>query len=665
MPMTESSKAVFLSYASQDAAAAARICEALRAAGIEVWFDQSELRGGDAWDHKIRQQIRDCALFIPVISASSQARLEGYFRREWRLAVERSHDMADSRTFIVPVVIDDTKDKDAEVPESFRAVQWTRLPGGESPAAFCERVKVLLGGGEPKAVSQQNNTHVPDAGALAKTPRHWMNPVCGAVLAALIAGVWVYRMAHPGTAAAPAVASPVVTAPEKSIAVLPFVDMSEKKDQEYFADGMAEELVDVLAKIPGLKVIGRTSSFSFKGHNEDLRTIGAKLGAANIVEGSVRKDGNKLRVTAQLIDARTGTHLWSDSYDSAFGDVLILQDHIASTIARKLQLTVSPGDTVTARRLHNEEAYTLYLKGLLDYDRGPAGWREAQSDLEQALVLDPAFLKAAETLALAYLDEVGVSYVSSEVGWQRARVAAERALRLDPGSAMAHAVLGMMYGTYLYNWQAAEVELTKALAAHSRDPKALNTVSWLAGSLGHFDKSLRLLDASLALDPLNPETWEARGEALASRGDFEPALAAYRRSLEISPTFTLNHFYAGEARLRSNQYAAALAEYLLATPADGRDIGLAMVYHALGRKTESDAALARVRREYGELWPHNIAQACAYRGERDQAFAWLDKAYAERRQGLVYVVRDDRLLNSLHSDPRYKMLLKKMNLPEG
>ena len=144
--MTESSKAVFLSYASEDAPAAQRICEALQAAGIKVWFDQSELRGGDAWDRQIKKQIHECALFVPIISANSQARLEGYFRLEWRLAVERTHLMADRKTFLVPVIIDNTKDKEAEVPDSFRAMQWTRLPGGETPAGFCERVKVLMSG---------------------------------------------------------------------------------------------------------------------------------------------------------------------------------------------------------------------------------------------------------------------------------------------------------------------------------------------------------------------------------------------------------------------------------------------------------------------------------------------------------------------------------------
>ena len=175
--MTDSRKAVFLSYASEDAQAASRICEALRAAGIEVWFDQSELRGGDAWDHKIRQQIRDCALFIPIISASSEHRAEGYFRREWRLAVDRTQDMSDRTAFLVPVVVDDTKDKGADVPEAFLKVQWTRLPGGQMPAAFTERVKVLLGGDSPTTARVQSDKHIETTDAPAAPTRRWLAPL--------------------------------------------------------------------------------------------------------------------------------------------------------------------------------------------------------------------------------------------------------------------------------------------------------------------------------------------------------------------------------------------------------------------------------------------------------------------------------------------------------
>ena len=230
--MSASSKAVFLSYASQDAEAARRICDALRAAGLEVWFDQSALRGGDAWDASIRKQIKECALFVPVISTNTDTRSEGYFRLEWKLAVDRSHLIADDQAFLLPVVIDATLEVNARVPDKFREVQWTHLPEGTTPAVFAERLQHLLSGG-------------------AAPPR----------VATSTRGV---------ATAAHAVAAPADEPP--SVAVLPFVNRSHDEEDEYFSDGLADELLNVLAKIRGLRVAARSSAFTFKGK-------GARTGA--------------------------------------------------------------------------------------------------------------------------------------------------------------------------------------------------------------------------------------------------------------------------------------------------------------------------------------------------------------------------------------------------
>ena len=257
---------VFLSYASEDAVAARRICDALRAAGIEVWFDQSELRGGDAWDRQIRKQIHDCALFVPVISAHSDARHEGYFRREWRLAVERAGDMSERVAFLVPVVIDDTSDSRADVPDRFREVQWTRLPSGETARPFIERVRRLLSPEAP--TTRATTTTAPPSGpTTADTSTKPVSPpmsskfalwTMSVVLAVAVSyfvvdRFWLSKRTAAATAPA-ASASP--SAPEKSIAVLPFIDLSEKHDQEYFADGMVEEIIDLLARVPDLRDAG-------------------------------------------------------------------------------------------------------------------------------------------------------------------------------------------------------------------------------------------------------------------------------------------------------------------------------------------------------------------------------------------------------------------------
>src|SRR6202451_1898306 len=365
--MTEPSKAVFLSYASQDAEAARHICDALRSAGVEVWFDQSELRGGDVWDRHIRKHIHDCALFVPIISSTTQARLEGYFRREWKLAVDRTHDMADAKPFLVPVVIDDTNDQEAEVPELFRAVQWTRLPEGKTPPAFVKRVAPLLSPGKPRASSNARSSCALKSAAAAPAKNSargsWRYQPAVLLIAAvaILAGgyfavdkfVLSKRAAEAGPASASAVQSiaPIQSMiPEKSIAVLPFVDMSEKKDQEYFSDGLSEELIDHLAHAADLKVISRTSSFKFKGKSEDIATIAQKLRVAHVLEGSVRKAGNTMRVTAQLIRADNGYHLWSRTYDRDIKDIFKVQDEIAAAVVAELKTQLLPATPAAGER---------------------------------------------------------------------------------------------------------------------------------------------------------------------------------------------------------------------------------------------------------------------------------------------------------------------------
>ena len=405
--------AVFLSYASEDAAAAERIAVALRSAGIHVWFDREELRGGDTWDRQIRQQIYDCRLFIAMVSAHTEARDEGYFRREWRLAVERAGDMAEGKAFLVPVVIDGTTERRAAVPDKFRELQWTRLPDGETSPAFVERVRRLLSPQAPSAraamPASTNSATLQPSGRSVTT--HWRLKaglsVTGAVLAVALAyfvvdRFWISRHVESSTASTtlpPGTPSPAVS--EKSIAVLPFVDMSEKHDQEYFGDGMAEELVNLLVKIPDLKVIGRTSSFQFKGKTDDLRKVGTALGAAYVVEGSVRRSGDHIRVTAQLIDTRDGTHRWSETYDREASDTIKVQDEIATSLVRALQLEVASSGVLQGRVLpKNGEAYDTYLRGLHALNRfDQPGMNEAVAHFRHALTLDPLFVPAAEQLA--------------------------------------------------------------------------------------------------------------------------------------------------------------------------------------------------------------------------------------------------------------------------
>jgi TolB-like protein len=664
---------IFISYASQDAEAAKRICEALRAGGLEVWLDQSELRGGETWDRQIRKQIQDCALFIPVVSANAHARVEGYFRLEWKLAIDRSHQMAPDQTFLLPVVIDETSRADERIPDRFRELQWSRLPGGLASPTFVEHVRRLLSPTSNDATPPLHKTAPISVRStdtarviISRRPKVALLVFIVAILAAggaylvVDKGWLVDRMASSGPR--DTTQSPSLAAGEKSIAVLPFADMSEDRDQEYFADGMAEEVIDLLTKIPQLRVIGRTSSFSFKGHAGDLRSIGERLGASYLVEGSVRRSINRIRVSAQVIDAHSGTHVWSDTYDRDFGEVLALQNQIASGVARALQLAVG-ADIRDERHLQNTEAYTFYLRGRSAIDRGDLGVSEAKTYLEQSLAIDPNFVRAAEALALAYVDEIGGRLTPSHVGWPAAVEAAQRALRLDSNSALAHAVLGLEGAVYAYDWRRASSELDATLALKPRDPYALFVAAWLAFDLGRRDEALKLQGASLALDPLNPDSHQNAAYILYLSGDLSAAEREFRRSIEISPTFEASHRMIGEILLQRQQPEAALRE-MEAESESTRDLGLALAYFALGRRPEADRAVARVERRASEFGELNVALIHAYRGNLDGAFQWLDKAVAARDLNLGHRLKYDPIFSSLRRDSRYKEVLRSMNLTD-
>src|SRR5579872_6711347 len=405
--MTDPQKAVFLSYASQDAEPASRICDALTAAGVEVWFDQSALRGGDAWDSSIRRQIKACALFIPVISENSHARVEGYFRLEWKLAVDRSHLIAPDQPFLLPVVIDDTPQIDERIPERFRDLQWTRAPDGETPPAFVDRVLRLLSREPAPAPVRSPSVTAPRGPAPTRSappsppltrPRQ---PALLVIAAHALVGegylaldkFFLSKRTTNGvqsSATSPSAGLTPSAIPEKSIAVLPFVNMSSDKEQEYFSDGLTEEMIDLLGQVPGLRVPARTSSFYFKGRNDSLASMAQQLKVANVLEGSVRKAGKRLRITAQLVRADNGYQLWSQAYDRDDTDVFAVQDDIAKAVVSALQVKLAGEAPATGSRgTTNPEAYNQYLLGRqLDRRDSPEADRHAVEAYRKALALD-------------------------------------------------------------------------------------------------------------------------------------------------------------------------------------------------------------------------------------------------------------------------------------
>jgi TolB-like protein len=451
---------------------------------------------------------------------------------------------------------------------------------------------------------------------------------------------------------------------EKSIAVLPFTDMSEKKDQEYFGDGMAEEILDLLGKIPGLTVIGRTSSFQFKGRNEDLRTIGTKLNAAYVLEGSVRKSGDQVRITAQLINTRTGAHEWSESYDRHIGDVLKLQDAIAAAVARELQLTVASGDLNSRATLKNADAYDLILRGRHAADRfDKEGLDEAVTLFQQALDRDATSAEAAAALAWAYDAQGEWGFLAPTTAFDQARRAATAALKLDPNGALAHFVLGRIHLAYDWDWVAAEREFRQVTARAPGKGEAINSKALLSMALGRWDDALRQVKAALAEDPLNPPSLYILAEVQMRLGHLAEAEGAMRRALDIRPTLGSGHYVLGLVLLARSDRDAALVEMQRETADSVAPGGLAIAYYALGRKKESDAALARMLKEHAEDGAYTIAEVYAFRGQSEEAMHWLERAYVQKDAGLFYV-KVEMPQKSLAADPRFKAFLRKMNLPE-
>jgi len=1094
MNVTEN-KAVFLSYASQDAEAVRRIAETLRASGAEVWFDQNELVGGDAWDAKIRRQIASCALFVPVISAATQARLEGYFRVEWKLAARRTHAMATAKAFLLPVVIDGTRDADAHVPDEFREVQWTRLPGGEGAAVekFCARVGRLLGGDAVAAVAG-----VADPGPASATPattgptpaRVWLAASGAAVLAGVALAIWQpWKKPAVGSAPAPVAAPPAVTAqppaseaqrlvqqaqnllarsdelnranlhlaeelvkralalepanpdavligarlsyafvwylfdasaarreqlqqqaaravalrpdspearriqadaqtalfsnysdapvafdlekearaivalepanwraqrtlgsvlrtlnrrdeslaahrrayelsegnpdaasdlinvlvrsgrhaeaddlrvramqgttsarllcwdvmlklrwrgeaaaavdalqawpgwlvqedrglfhrwqahywsrrpaeaqriarmavrdwvrdfsfygptavlrarahemagnreaaaadwrvaleqaerelqaeadnepglywkawalarldrvgearpivavlaqrnsnsssafakvtflealqvtvgdlagafaglrrrlaapgdslgvtraaleldptydgvrgdPEfqailrdapapapnaaltaapvavddKSVAVLAFANLSDDKANEYFSDGISEELLNVVAKIPGLKVSARTSAFSFKGKNVPIPEIAQQLGVAYVVDGSVRKAGDKVRITAQLIKAADGFQVWSDTFTREVKDVFAVQDEIAGLIAQNLRLKISgPRD----RAAPAPEVYALILQARYATARQTnEAAREAIALYRQALAREPKTADAWAELALAYVQLGRFGGLPTADAMREARLGARRALDLDPEHPQGLLALAWVQRTNDRDWRGAIASFRRALAAAPENVTIMGdaAICWL--NVGFTDEALALSARAVERDPLNARAQWARGAILLWSGQPALAVEAYRRAVTLAPMGDEYHSHLARALSAVGRYPEALQEAGREPNERFRLVALATVQYQSGDRTGGDRTFNEIVEKFGDPMAGYLANLCAIVGKTDEAFRWWERGYDTRDAAMAWV-KTNRGYGAVRADPRWEPFLRKMGLAD-
>jgi len=567
--MSESNKAVFLSYAREDTEAARRIADALRGFGVEVWFDQNELRGGDTWDVKIRNQIRSCALFLPIISATTESRGEGYFRREWKIAVDRTHDMAEGLAFVMPIVIDGTLESAATVPGEFMRFQWTRLAAGMPTPEFVMQVKRLLenprqsASRAPQAIAAgRSETAVPArpstfssllkfsliglaivvfglVAVVVLRPHRSPQEVAALVASAQQLGVKAAEKAAADNPAAPTVPAAPAVAPvsEKSIAVLPFENMSEEKDSAFFTDGMQEDVLTNLALVRELRVVSRTSVMQYRNTTKSIRQIAQELGVAYILEGSVRRSGNRVRVTGQLIHAATDEHVWAKAYDRDLTDIFAIQAELAQAIASALSAALTPQEKsmIDRRPTENLAAYDAYAKAREIRLSELNGEGTSIPLFEEAVRLDPKFADAWAQLGSAhaqtYFDEVD----HSAERLAKAKAAIDTAVQLAPDEPEVIEMLGDYYYYGYRDFTRASEQYQRLAVLRPNDAAVFGSLGFIHRRQARWGEALRELRHAVELEPRNLRYARTLYQLAMGLNLYDEAMAVQSRIVALYP----------------------------------------------------------------------------------------------------------------------------------
>jgi TolB-like protein/tetratricopeptide (TPR) repeat protein len=465
-----------------------------------------------------------------------------------------------------------------------------------------------------------------------------------------------------------------VAAGAASIAVLPFLNLGGDPENEYFSDGLAEDIIDALTQVPGLRVMARTSAFAFRGKEADVREIGARLNVAHILEGSVRRAGNRLRVTAQLVKVTDGYHLWSQRFDREMTDVFAIQDEISQAIVEKLRVRLAGGGPLVKRYTENPAAYDLCLKArhhLLKMT--PEGREAGRRYCEQAIALDPDYAVAYVVLAESHLWSAFWGSTDPREAFPRAKAAALEALRLDETIADAHSALGTVLGSGEFDWRGAEREFRRALelspsSAAIRYDYAWCYAMWFLFPLGRVEEALGEMRRALELDPLDPFYNMLVGYLLHSTRQFEPAVAQLRHAIDLDPTFFFAHWFLSGTYLFNGRLDEAIAAAEKANELSGRHAltlgSLGGVYGRAGRTAEARQVLEELtaRRQSTYVPASALAFVHGGLGEPDQSLAWIETAIAERDPIVVTGLTSAPTYDRLRSHPAYPALLRKMNL---
>jgi TolB-like protein/Tfp pilus assembly protein PilF len=633
---------VFVSYKAEDRRRIQPLVQALQAEGLSVWWDE-HIGAGDAWRETIERQL-DEARTVVVIWSKRSVGPEGSFVREEASRAQR-------RGVYVPVLIDSVSP-----PLGFGESQATSLKAWNGNRADPHYRAVLAAiqricGVKPAQHSQ--DPHRPYRGS----PVSRRTAITGGVAATAVlgAGGWAFFK------------NSLAGESSDSIAVVPFENLSGDPAQAYFSSGIAEEIRSALARIAGLKVAGSTSSEAVR--DDDAETAAKRLSVANILTGSVRQSASVIRITAELIDGRTGLDKWSQSYDRSPGDAIKIQTDIAENVANALRATLGQAarTAITVGSTTNAAAHDLYLKAKAQFraDDSEDSLHKAIGLLDSATTLDPKFADAFAMKANAltnlngYYTKIGQRF---EPGFEQAAAMARQAITLAPSLAAGHMALANITFWQL-NIGAAAAEFERGHALAGGDVDALLAYSSFMSTLDRQDDAVRMAREAQSRDPLNPAAFSTEGGAQFSAGRFTQAEAAYRKALALAPNRQLARAILGATLMEMGKYEDALAQFRQ-LPANYlfRLVGESILYAKQGNRAASDAALKRAQLLNGDSAHYQYADVQAQRGEIEEAFASLDRAWAFRDPGLA-IMKRDLWLRPIKADPRYGAFLRRMNFP--
>jgi len=459
------------------------------------------------------------------------------------------------------------------------------------------------------------------------------------------------------TASGAVAAEVTAVQPDRSIAVLAFVNMSDDKSNEYFSDGLSEELLNLLAKVPELHVTSRSSAFAFKDEKIDIPVVAKKLNVAHILEGSVRKSGDQVRITAQLIEAKADKHLWSETYDRSLDNIFAIQDEIAEVVVAKLKISLL-GDVPVVHEI-DPQAYAAFLQARhLSRQRSTVSLGQAESLLEQVLSIEPDYAAAWDQLGTVYLYSASLGLRPFPEAYVLARNAIDKSLAADPDYAPALASLGYVSKVYENDLAAAAGYLERAMQLAPTDVAIIGTAALLYSSLGRFDEATAFNEFMVSRDPVSAAGHSNLGSNYNATGRWDDAIASFNTALKLSPGYSGTMYKIGIAQLFKGEPGTALDSMQKEKSIWGM-IGLPIIYHDLGRDSDADTALAALIEQYGKGWAYNIAYVQAYRGDIDLAFEWLDKAVEFKDGGLSEII-SEKMFSNLYDDPRWLPFLRQI-----